>query len=310
LLLAGGVWLARTEYDGYGLRVGVWCLVGVFLVAGVSLITIQYEAAQGVTLHNVPVVVGASGTGGGVFGFLIGGYDAARRRSERRMAAERERAKRLSQRLSVLNRVLRHDIRNEVTVIHGNAERILDGVEEDAPALTIKRKVTELHRLSESAREMESLLAFEEIPTETVDIADLIEAERRSLIRDGTVDIETSIPDEAWATANPKIDTAVGHIVENAIEHNDSESPKVEIDVSVSEEEVELVVADNGPGLPEEEVNALERGHETDIDHASGLGLWLANWVVTESDGDLTFECDDPGGTTVRINLPRARPPV
>ena len=46
-----------------------------------------------------------------------------RRRRERRLEAEKDRSEQLRQRLSVLNRVLRHDIRSAVNVIEGNADR-------------------------------------------------------------------------------------------------------------------------------------------------------------------------------------------
>jgi signal transduction histidine kinase len=308
LLIIGGVWIHRSGYDGLGLRVGGWCLVGAGILAGISLLTVQYQAARGVELRDMGVVVVASATGGSVVGFLIGIYDAERKRNERRMASERRKAERLGQRLTVLNRVLRHDIRNDVNVIHGNADRILDGAGADEPARTIKRKAMRLNRLSESAREVESLLSHGECPTEPVDITSLLKEERRGMTRYGDVDIETSIPDGVWVSASPKIETAIGHLVENAVEHNDSASPRIRIEAAVEESHVELRVIDNGPGLPEEEIRVLERGHETEIEHASGVGLWLANWIVTESGGEITFERDESRGSVVTVRLPRATP--
>jgi signal transduction histidine kinase len=260
-------------------------------------------------LRNVPVVVGGSATGGGVVGLLVGIYDAKRKRSEQRIAAERETARRLSRQLSVLNRVLRHDIRNDVTVIHGNADRILQGADAEGPARAIKRKASRLHGLSESAREVESLIERDGAETEPVDIAALLDAERRRLVRNSDAEVEASIPETAWASASPKIGTAIGHIVENAVEHNDSESPRVEIAAAVDGKDVVLRVADNGPGLPEEEIRVLERGHETAVEHTSGLGLWLANWIVTESGGEIAFESGDTGRSVVTIRLPRTTPP-
>jgi len=35
------------------------------------------------------------------------------------------------------------------------------------------------------------------------------------------------------------------------------------------------------------------------------MGLWLVNWIVRESDGDITVVDNDPEGTTVAITLPR-----
>jgi signal transduction histidine kinase len=309
LLCVVGASMIGIGYDGLKLRIGVWCLVGVALLVGISLITVRYQAARGIVLPDVGVVVSASATGGGVVGLLIGIYDAERKQTERRMAAERETARRLGRRLSVLNRVLRHDIRNDVTVIRGNAERILDGADSEEPARAIKRKASKLHRLSESAREIESLIERDGVATEPIDVAAVLDSEARDLRRSPGVAVETSIPEAAWASASSKIGIAIGHVVENAVEHNDADDPRVEIEADVDGGNVILRIADNGPGFPESEIRVLERGHETDVEHASGLGLWLANWIVTDSGGSITFERGDPRGSVVIIGLPRADPP-
>jgi len=308
VLLVGGVWLSRGEYDGLGLRVGTWCLIWAGLMTGVSIMVIQYQASYGVRLRNAVVVVSATATGGAVIGLLIGIYDAERRRSERRMAAEREKAERLGRRLSVLNRVLRHDIRNDVNVIHGNADRIINGSGAETPARTIKEKATKLHRLSESARQIETLLEREGAPVEPVDLVDLLSEERRRLTSNPGVAVEADLPEKARASASPMIDSAVWNIVENAIEHSDRETPRVEIGAEVGSEWVEIRITDDGPGIPDSEVRVLERGHETDLDHGSGLGLWLTNWIVTESGGKIRFEENEPRGSVVTIRLPRADP--
>ncbi len=305
LLVVGGTWLRHRGYDGLKLRVGMWCLVGVSILIGVSLVTVQHQAAYDVDLRNTGAVVGGTGTVGGVLGLLIGMYDAERVKSERRMAGEREKAERLSQRLTVLNRVLRHDIRNDVNVIYGNADRLTDGTDAGDPAQTIKKKAMRLNRLSESAREIESLLEHDGLPTESIDIAALLREEGQTMTRYGNVELETSIPDNARAVASPKIEIAIGHLIENAVEHNDSESPWVRIEANARDGRVELRILDNGPGLPDEEIRVLQRGHETAFDHASGLGLWLANWIVTESGGEIGFEREESGSAVV-VRLPRA----
>lgn len=64
-------------------------------------------------------------------------------------------------------------------------------------------------------------------------------------------------------------------------------------------------MADNGPGIPECELGVLERGYETPLEHTSGLGLWLVNLIVRESDGDLLYAENDPRGSKITIRLQR-----
>ncbi|WP_459987600.1 ATP-binding protein, partial [Natrinema sp. JCM 9743] len=71
--------------------------------------------------------------------------------------------------------------------------------------------------------------------------------------------------------------------------------------------ELTLTVADDGPGIPPEERELLEGDREiTQLRHASGLGLWLVNWVVTQAGGRLTFHDNEPRGTVVTLAIPRA----
>jgi len=142
LLVVGGLWLRWRGYDGLKLRVGMWCLIGVAILIGVSLVTVRYQAAYDIELRNTGTIIGATATVGGVLGLLIGMYDAERVKNERRMAGEREKAERLSQRLTVLNRVLRHDIRNDVNVIYGNADQLTDDTDAGAEPATQAPEVT------------------------------------------------------------------------------------------------------------------------------------------------------------------------
>jgi signal transduction histidine kinase len=50
----------------------------------------------------------------------------------------------------------------------------------------------------------------------------------------------------------------------------------------------------------------FSEARETALEHASGLGLWLVHWIVTESGGDLEIDTREPTGTVVRMWLPRA----
>jgi sensor histidine kinase regulating citrate/malate metabolism len=63
-----------------------------------------------------------------------------------------------------------------------------------------------------------------------------------------------------------------------------------------------VVVADDGPGIPESELASLDAETETSLQHGTGLGLWQLKWGVTKLHGDLDFDTAD--GTTVRITVP------
>jgi sensor histidine kinase regulating citrate/malate metabolism len=61
-------------------------------------------------------------------------------------------------------------------------------------------------------------------------------------------------------------------------------------------------VATDGPGIPDSELESLDAGTESPLQHSTGLGLWQLKWAVTTLNGELSFETTD--GTTVEIVVP------
>ncbi|PSQ39405.1 hypothetical protein BRD13_03090 [Halobacteriales archaeon SW_5_70_135] len=53
------------------------------------------------------------------------------------------------------------------------------------------------------------------------------------------------------------------------------------------------------------EREVLESGVETSLIHGSGLGLWLAYWIISEHDGDITAETTTDG-TVMTLSVPRS----
>ena len=63
-----------------------------------------------------------------------------------------------------------------------------------------------------------------------------------------------------------------------------------------------VMIEDDGPGIPEEELVPIEAGTETNLQHGRGLGLWQLRWSVDRLGGELSFDTGE--GTTVRITIP------
>ena len=74
---------------------------------------------------------------------------------------------------------------------------------------------------------------------------------------------------------------------------------------AVADDVASAEIRDGGSGITAEEVAVLDQLTETDLNHGSGLGLWLARWIVEASGGSLSFESDD-AGTVVSIAVPVA----
>ena len=219
------------------------------------------------------------------------------------------------QRLEVLNRVLRHNLRNDMNVISGRAELIrrnADDPELAQNAQCVLRNARGLNRLSEEAREIDRVMATVGTASESVSLAPLAEevldaaaAGRRAVTAD------VAVPEGiAVRSSEEVLRLALENLVDNAIEHNDIDAPYVGIRASYDADRtypVTVSVDDDGPGIPDTERRVIERGDENSLQHGSSLGLWVVRWAVTRLGGEIDFERREPRGMTVTLRLPGER---
>jgi PAS domain S-box-containing protein len=210
-------------------------------------------------------------------------------------------------RLEVLNRVLRHDLRNEANIIVGYAGMLQDENCESRKAERIREKAYELVELGNKARHIGHALDHD---TETDGPIDLTEVLHRCIDRAQNTypdaDIQTELREDIQVCANDQIDSVFDNVIQNAIEHNDSDTPLVSITVTTDDPEfVTIEISDDGPGIPDRERKVLEQESETQLQHSLGLGLSLVNWIVVDSGGKITISDNNPKGSVVTIALPR-----
>ncbi|MFD1645932.1 PAS domain S-box protein [Haloarchaeobius litoreus] len=211
-----------------------------------------------------------------------------------------------AERVSVLNRVLRHDLRSHLTVVGGLLDRISE--QADVPAASveaIRQSLDDLEALSQRARRIEA--AFESETQATVDLGAL--AERAVADAAGahphaavTLTEASGVP----VLAHEHVRLVLDNLLENAIVHHDEPNPSVEVSVTRHDEtSARLVVSDDGPGIPESEIQLRESRLETALEHSDGLGLWIVRWLVSKSDGELRLERTENGSRAV-VLLPVA----
>ncbi|QSW97869.1 PAS domain S-box protein [Haloterrigena alkaliphila] len=220
--------------------------------------------------------------------------------------------KQRQKRVEILNRVLRHDMRNGMNIIDGCAEMLAEAVDDDDVeyATTIQERAGELIGLAEKTRAVERVLERERATTGPIDLTDAVaEATARLEAAYPAVEVDCSAPDRTFARADASLQTAIYQVLENAVEHHDGATPSIEISVCDRTEDgmLSVSIADDGPGIPDEERELLQGEREiTQLRHASGLGLWMATLVVGQSGGQLRFEPNEPRGTVVTLEVPRA----
>jgi signal transduction histidine kinase len=221
--------------------------------------------------------------------------------------------RRREQRLDVLTRVLRHNLRNDMTSVIGFGQFIEQTTDDEGVESAAQRLLDtcwELSALSDQAREIAETLDGSDSELSRHDLPTVV-SRTVTDVRDRYpgVDVETSLLDQGSVVAVDALPKAVTQACENACKHNESDQPRVDIGLDRCTQDgrewVRLVIGDNGPGIPEQDITALEKGYETSLNHSSGLGLWLVKWVVETSGGRVEFPDVDDGGRVV-IYLPAA----
>jgi nitrogen-specific signal transduction histidine kinase len=202
--------------------------------------------------------------------------------------------------VNLLDRVLRHNIRNKMTIIRASAN--LQAADGDPGQNKIVSAADDLIEMSETARHLGKILnsEFDRKPVDLRALAERVTTEIATAYPGATISLRG--PDRLVVPALPSLETAVWELVENAAEHAGSE-PTIEVTLRETPDTVEIEVADDGPGIPETERDVLQTGTETQLVHGSGLGLWSVYWVGSAHDGEIATETAD--GTTVTISLPR-----
>ncbi|WP_336002761.1 sensor histidine kinase [Halorientalis halophila] len=224
---------------------------------------------------------------------------------EREVRGARTQLERSRTQLSILHRVLRHNLRNHCTVVRSSTDLLEGEAVDDEVLARIERTTDDLVALSEKSRQLKAMLETDDEPR-TVDLA----ADVRDLVADyeaayPEVTFETDLPDAAPADVADRFDVVLAELVRNAIAHHDATAPTVSITIATDPGgEIRLDVADDGPGIPEMERGVLEDGTEEPLYHSQGLGLWIVRVFVQQSGGTVDVVDNEPRGTIVRLRLP------
>ena len=210
--------------------------------------------------------------------------------------------------LRVIDNILRHNLRNDLTVIRGLADQIrMEATGASAEmADEIVTHTDGLMATGEKSRAITDLLS-EEPELKPIDITASVRSIAREVEKScPDVQVNIDVPDQAFVSTTLKIREAIEELVKNAIEHHDRDTPSVELRVDADDDSVDVYVMDDGPGLPEMDRDVLVTGQAIDdLYHGSGLGLWLVYWIIKRSNGSIEVTDREPQGTEITLQLPR-----
>jgi signal transduction histidine kinase len=287
--------------------------------SGLETVDRMVEAAP-----RIPVVVltGRDDVGLGVRAIQRGAQDYLRKsetgasvlRRSLRYAIEREDNQRelldRTHRLALLNRIVRTDLRNDVSMIVGRADELRDAVtpEGEAPLEALLEAANHTIDLVDTTGKLVDVLSSDGLdPTpcnlsSVVDAAvDSVQAEREATV---TVDRDPAT-DAVTVYGSTMLESAFRHLLGTAVDFSDAEVPEVSVDVTCSDDRASVAVSQDGAWLPESRTAFLAQRGAAPDDSRIGVGLYLVRTVIDAVDGDLTVDEDPRRGTTVTVSLRR-----
>jgi len=198
--------------------------------------------------------------------------------------------------------------RDDLQLVGAYAELLDDHVDEEGERhLEIITENTESAvALTTTVRDLARVMLREDAEPKQVSLDHVLSQqveEVRSAYPEAVFTVEESVPDEA-VVADEMLSSVFRNLLQNAVQHNDETPPIIEVSASVTEDTVEVRIADNGPGVPEhlrEEVFGKgERGLDSP---GAGIGLYLVRSLVESYGGDVWIEDNDPTGAVFVVEL-------
>ena len=215
--------------------------------------------------------------------------------------------KRQQQHLQVLQRVMRHNIRNDLNTIRGWTSLLVEEADPDRQASyldRIERGFDRWERIAENIHEIERAISTQPADIDRIPAVTLTQRvvdDRRDRHPAATIESHT---DSVSGTIPRLVDVALGELLDNAVQAHPDQDPTVVVTVTRPESGwLRIAVADDGPGMPSMEASVLETGEESPLSHGSGLGVWTVRMVVTHFGGEVEVETTDEG-TRVALWVP------
>jgi len=224
---------------------------------------------------------------------------------ERQLRESRTALERRTEQIEFFNGVLRHNIRNSMMVIDGHVQFLENQADGNLDKVTtIRDWCDELTVLTEKIRAItDTVTASEDERLEPVDLSTVIADEADRVGTELGAEVSVDVDDDIVVAANDLVVDVVESIVNNAVEHNDSEVPEIAVTSEHLGEWVQVKLADNGPGLSDELKTKVFQREVGTNQTSSGFGLYFVSVMMDLYEGNVWFEDNDPGGTVVVLEF-------
>ena len=226
----------------------------------------------------------------------------------------------VAEKRDVLERLLArlaHEIRNPLSSLDIHVQLLEEDLGELAPEtrrqLTSRLEIIlgELHRLESIVSHFLKLAGPSELDLEPVDFLKVV-AHVCELLRPEAaareIEIATSLPEPlpVFSADKVRLTQALMNLVINAMQAVERKG-RIEVGARMLGDTLSVTVRDNGPGIAPDKATSIFEPYFTTKAEGSGLGLWIAQQIVTAHGGRLRGENAPGGGAIFTMTLPVKR---
>ncbi|WP_322545204.1 sensor histidine kinase [Elizabethkingia miricola] len=225
--------------------------------------------------------------------------------TEKQLASESEYQKKIIESIS-------HDITTPLKFISSMSQKLLESNDPEIQKQyfeSICKSSEELYKFTHNLKEYAKL--FKDSDSNNLYNIQLIVEEKKILFseiaKQKNITILNKISSELYFNTNKKIFAAILHnLIDNSLKN--TENGAIEISNIDSDNQITIIIKDSGKGMPEEQILFYNNLSKTsDINNLSfkkiGLGLRLVIQLVKNIDGEITFQKNEPQGTSVVLTL-------
>ena len=273
-----------------------WCVGGMAGFVVLSSLTVGIRIAGGLAVAEPAFVVAVMAGGGGVAGGVAGVYYVRASRTARESVRRRDA-------LVFLNSYLRHNVLNATQVIQGYASLLADRSDADEDHVEpIERRSDAIASLIEDVKPLSDVFSGRHPPSRT-DISTVLlrEVEAVSSVHESAT-FHVDVPPELYVLATDAVSAVFSNLLQNAVEHNDSAGPTVDVSVESTPRTVAVRIADDGPGIRDEVKTDL---FESPVESGEGRGIALVKTLMDHYRGSLEVADNEPRGTVVVVRFQR-----
>lgn len=240
-------------------------------------------------------------------GIVIASVDVTERKEyEQRLEEQRDN-------LETVNQVVRHDIRNDLQLVTAYADLLAEHIEVGSDrheyVEKVQKSASHAVELTRTAREITDVMLTSEDDQEQVPLHNSLTSELdevQAAYSEAAITIEGAVP-AVDVLADEMLESVFHNLLTNAIQHNDKPVPKVTVAVEDRPDTVRVRVADNGPGVPDEQKEKIfGKGQKGLNSEGRGIGLHLVQTLVESYGGDVWVTDNDPAGAVFVVELPKA----